>query len=335
MKKTPGLLFTLFVVLAAAYAFSPRHGVPLPATQMNLAQSLLLGGARTGQRVVAVGERGVIFASDDGGAQWHSVSSGTQATLTAACFADEHSPVGLAVGHDATIIRTEDSGRSWQTVWSAPDQLRPLLDVLFIDRQRAIAVGAYGAYLESTDAGRSFQERKITPGDRHLNALARLADGTLLIAGEAGTLLRSTDGGAHWQLLPAPYAGSFFGLQALADGAVLAYGMRGTLLRSADRGNHWTAVSVSGEGAQSSPARAHSALLASFADAQGRVIVVGPNDTILMSDNQGASFVRQDSGAGARLWTQALGLPTGSGVLLLGEGVAYRLPWTQQHQKSS
>ena len=215
MNRVIGLLFTLFVALAASFAFSARTGPPQPATVVNISNALLLDAKRAGQRLVAVGERGYVFVSDDNAASWRHIPSGSEATLTAVDFADAR--IGLAVGHDPLILRSDDGGLSWKKAFSAPDQLRPLLDVAFVSPTRAFAIGAYGAFFESTDAGLTWIERQIFEGDRHLNSLARLPDGTLLIAGEAGTLLRSLDGGAQWEALRSPYTGSYFGAQALGS----------------------------------------------------------------------------------------------------------------------
>ena len=89
----------------------------------------------------------------------------------------------------------------------------------------AAALGRRGPHLA---------DRETPAGDRHLNAI--VGDGNLLVAGESGTLLRSTDNGATWDKLPSPYAGSLFGALMLANGDWVAYGMRGNVVRSTDRG---------------------------------------------------------------------------------------------------
>jgi photosystem II stability/assembly factor-like uncharacterized protein len=312
MNKSIGLLFAVFVALSVSYAFSARQGPPLPATEITINNALLLDAQRAGGRLLAVGERGYIFASDDEAASWQLMPSGVSSTLTALAFVDER--LGLAVGHDATILRSADGGRNWQLVFSAPDQLRPLLDVAFIDATRAVAVGAYGAYFESQDGGLNWSERQIVDGDRHYNAIARLADGTLLIAGEAGTLLRSVDEGSNWETLPPAYAGSYFGIQPLAQGGVLVFGMRGTLLRSDDRGDTWQTVPGGGD----------SSLFGGTSTTDGQIVLVGQNGLVLASRDGGASFVRQPV-AGSTLWTAASALSQAGAAMIFGEGAFTRV----------
>ncbi len=310
MNKSIGLIFAVFVALAVSYAFSARHGQSLPATEITLNNALLLDMQRAGQRLVAVGERGYIFVSENEGAAWRRVQSGIESTLNAVAFSDL---VGIAVGHDAAILRSEDGGLTWKAVFSAPDQLRPLLDVAFVSPQHVLAVGAYGAFFESADGGLNWTERQIVDGDRHFNAVARLADGTLMIAGEAGTLLRSSDVGANWEVLPPVYAGSYFGIQPLAQG-VLVYGMRGTVLRSDDRGDNWQTLASEGAGS----------LFGSTMTTDGSILLVGQNGSVLGSRDGGASFKRLPV-RGSRLWMAAVAAPVAGEAMIFGEGAFARI----------
>jgi photosystem II stability/assembly factor-like uncharacterized protein len=314
MNRIIGLLFTAFVVLAAGFAFSARPLPPMPATEIHIRNALLLDAQRGGQRLVTVGEHGYIFVSDDAGGKWRQVSTATDVTLTGVAFADAQ--IGLAVGHDAVILRSEDGGNSWKEVFRDSKQLRPLLRVMFADKQRAIAIGAYGAFYESMDGGLTWAERQITTEDRHFNALARLADGTLLLAGEAGTLLRSVDGGTHWEKLASPYAGSFFGLLPLAQGGVLAFGMRGNIFRSEDRGATWQAVVAGSD----------SALFGGLAS-DGLVVLVGQNGIVLVSRDDGRTFKRVSTKASRILSAVQRPQQQGGedGVLVFGEGGVARI----------
>lgn len=283
MTRVIGIVFTLLVIAAAAYAFSPRPLPNLPATQTTIQNLLMLDAQPAGKRFVSVGERGRIFVSDDEGQHWRAVASPAQATLTGLYFLDDKR--GWAVGHDAVILRTEDGGNTWQQVYSAPDEQRPLLDVWFADSRQGLALGAYAAFLQTSDGGKTWQPRKILDEDKHLNALARAADGALYIAGEAGTLLRSTDGGANWEPLASPYKGSFFGVLALKDGGVLAFGMRGNIFRSDDQGKTWKPVET---GSQAT-------LMGGRVLSDGAVMLVGQDGTLLLSRDHGRSFQQQKS----------------------------------------
>lgn len=214
------------------------EGVPTRAT--------LTAVAAAGDHVWAVGHDGTILFSADGGLAW---------TL------QRHDPwVGGANEFDADFD---------------PTQGAPLLDVIALDRQRVIAVGAYSLMLYTDDAGQTWT--RVDPNasvveddggeqmsdeddaveedrgwllsdddlvledeeDPHLNGIARLPDGGLIVVGERGSAFRSSDQGQTWERLRLPYDGSMFGVLALGPGHVLAFGLRGNLQESRDFGDTW------------------------------------------------------------------------------------------------
>lgn len=233
------------------------------------ASSVLLAAATAGQRTVAVGERGVLIVSDDGGAQWRQVALPTSVTLTAVRFADARH--GVAVGHGGTVLTSADGGDTWtrrldgqRLAQLALQQARargdaaairdaerlvaegadkPFLDVLVWDEKRFLAVGAFGIAFATADGGQSWtpwMDRVPNPKAMHLY-VARRAGNTVLLAGEQGLALRSTDDGASFQPLAIPYQGSWFTGEVLGQGIVLA-GLRGNVWRSVDGGQQWAQV---------------------------------------------------------------------------------------------
>ena len=288
MTKLIGFGFSLLVFVVAAYAFSPRHAPVFPSTGISVNSLLLLDAARVGKRIVAVGERGHIVLSDDGGANWRQVNSSTQSTLTALYFLDEKN--GWAVGHDSVILKSNDGGASWRQVHHAPDEQKPLLDVWFADELNGYAMGAYGLFMETSNGGIGWQQRKIFDGDTHINAFASV-EGKQFIAGEAGTLLRSDDAGKTWQALCSPYKGSFFGILPLSDNSLLAFGLRGNVFRSDDSGATWNAVESGTE----------ATLMGGLVSADGRVVLAGQGGVTLVSQDQGRSFHLRNHASGKAL----------------------------------
>lgn len=250
---------------------------------------LLLDAISTGQRIVAAGERGFILLSEDG-LRWHAASTIGTSTLTA--LARRGSQL-WAVGHDTTILKSTDSGTRWRRVHYAPEAQNPLLDIEFVDDQLGFAVGAYGTFLETHDAGEHWRARKISGEDLHYNAIAVLNNHTLLIAGEAGNLLRSTDRGQNWQTLASPYGGSWFGIVALDAKTALLFGLRGKLFRTDDAGEHWIAL----------PAITTAALMGGRVLTDGRVVVVGNDGVILVSTDRARTFSTYHRSGNAALAT--------------------------------
>ena len=73
--------------------------------------SLLLDVANTGERLVAVGDRGHVLYSNDQGQSWQQAKVPTRQMLTSLFFVDAQH--GWVVGHDAQILATTDGGLTW------------------------------------------------------------------------------------------------------------------------------------------------------------------------------------------------------------------------------
>lgn len=242
-------------------------------------QSTLLGVALAGQRLVAVGERGVVLLSDDNGASWHQAHTPVSVTLTVVRFID--ATRGWAAGHNGVLLQTVDGGTSWQRVLDGrevvalyqqraeklasrygendehvrrarrqAEQLttdgpdKPWLDMNIDAAGRLWLVGAYGVVLHSRDGSvwEPWSAKLDNPKDLHLYAIKSQGD-EVFIAGEQGLLLRSTDSGQSFQRLASPYKGSLFVLE-LHDNEIIVGGLRGFAFRSADHGSHFEPITL-------------------------------------------------------------------------------------------
>lgn len=213
---------------APAVSEKPRAAMIAPLA----ARSTLLGVAQAGGTLVTVGDRGHILTSADG-KEWRQVAAPADVMLNRVRFRNDKD--GFAVGHDATILATHDGGANW-SVQHFDSQSRPLYDVLFIDEQHVAAFGGYGTWLDSSDGGARWTPRDFPIGalGQHFSAAATLADGSLLVAGEKGLLMRSKDKGANWEMLDSPYTGSFFGAVPYGAAGVVVFGLRGNVYVAAD-----------------------------------------------------------------------------------------------------
>jgi photosystem II stability/assembly factor-like uncharacterized protein len=239
----------------------------------------LMGLARAGDRLVAVGDYGVVLLSDDAGATWRQAREvHTRDTLTAAAFVDARH--GFAVGHGGTVLRTQDGGETWTLAFAAGSDVA-LLSVAFADAQNGRAVGAFGYAIGTRDGGVTWQRIGMGEGDdrdRHLNAVfGRGSD--VYIAAEGGTVFHAS-GGESFVPSRLPYNGSMWGGLVLRDGSVLVFGMRGHAFRSTDRGVTWTEVATGTE----------QSFAAGIERADGQVVLVGLSGAIATSRDGGRSF---------------------------------------------
>ena len=221
-----------------------------PASEQVLS-SLMLDVERAGEsgRLVAVGDRGYVLWSDDMGKQWQQARVPEEVMLTSVHFPVEKT--GYAVGHDASIFKTVDGGQTWVSVYRDKEAEIPLLDVFFISQNVGFVMGAYGYFMKTGDGGKTWNDwagKAENEEELHLNAMTRLDNGTLVIAGEAGLLMRSVNNGEFWEKLDAPYEGSFFGVQSLAqNSAAVAFGLRGNAYVTHDSGLSWKALETGTE----------------------------------------------------------------------------------------
>lgn len=233
-------------------------------------RAVLLGAALAGPRIVAVGERGIILCSDDGGAHWKQSKSPVSVTLTSVRFAN--AKTGWAAGHGGTILSTQDGGKTWvrqldgvkaaglvlaqataqgneraikdaqRLVADGAD--KPFLDLHFFDDRHGLAVGAYNLAFSTRDGGLTWVPLTgllDNPQAMHLYAV-RARGTTVVIAGEQGLVLLSGDGGASFRRIETPYAGTFFTAELSHDGAIWLGGLRGNIWRSTDAGGSWQAM---------------------------------------------------------------------------------------------
>jgi photosystem II stability/assembly factor-like uncharacterized protein len=260
-----GLGVVLLIVTSPAAQI--KDSLDDPAIQIkDPARAVLLSIAKAGNRLVAVGERGIVITSDDGGKNWKQAVVPSSDSITAVKFVSP--TVGWAAGHSGLVLHTEDGGQTWtrqldgrmaaqlasdavkvrfqgkttpeaiaqlqnaeRMVQEGPD--KPFLDLYFEDAQKGIVVGAYGMIVCTKDGGKtwtSWMDRLDNPEGHHLYAVAEFGN-NIYIAGEQGLIFQSSDSGKHFKKIASPYAGTFFSLAITPNGEVILTGMKGTILR--------------------------------------------------------------------------------------------------------
>lgn len=230
------------------------------------ARAVLMGIARAGDGLVAVGENGVILLSRDG-RQWRQGDAPVSVSLTSVHFVS--ATHGWAVGHSGVVLGTTDGGQTWRRLLDGrqiaglpveaaaaadsraddppaptPSAGDPLLDVLFLNEREGFVVGAFGLMLHTEDGGDHWQRvsgRLPNPDGNHLYGLRRAGD-RLVVVGERGAVYVSGDEGRHFRAAKTPYEGSFFGVAGQADGTMVAYGLQGRAFVSADQGANWREI---------------------------------------------------------------------------------------------
>lgn len=274
-----GSLCALLISSPDLAASTFRDPLDTPAElRTNPAQRALMAVALAGERLVAVGPRGLIVVSDDRGKSWTQAKVPVQSDLLAV-----HFPVplqGWAVGHEGVVLHSADGGSTWvkqldgrsaleafkahyartapgPAVEAAAAQLDqnyragpalPWLDVWFEDANTGYAVGSFGMLMATCDGGKTWEPwlERIDNGEYlNLNAIRGIG-GELYIVGERGRIYRFDRAAGRFAAIDTGYNGSFFGI-AGEGRALIAFGLRGVVYRSDDRGATWRALPTASE----------------------------------------------------------------------------------------
>ncbi len=197
--------------------------------------------ARSGKLAWAVGPRGAVGRTTDGGHTWQGSNLLPRETFGANIAVAEDLRHGILTTYtEGMILFTDDGGQSWHP--TANPLAAPLTDSAISWNGRfALAVGEYGAVLASNDGGRSWIPR--SRGHAAITDIA-LQPGSKTAWAIAGAyLLKSADGGATWapqQGAHSPAAHSEFrSIQVSADGQRLWVASRDDVFRSEDGGESW------------------------------------------------------------------------------------------------
>lgn len=278
-KKNPAywrgfVTFTLIVFLLCRFdgvMAAVVEAINRPAIVSSLgSHSVLLDVAYAGKNLVAVGERGTILISADGGDAWRQIASPVSVTLTGVRFIDDSK--GYIIGHGGSVLSTENGGEDWTLqldgslladdllaqavknndpqairrahllVADGPD--KPFLDILLLGAKHLIVVGAYGFVFESKDGGQtwnSWMDRIDNPFGLHLYSIRKQGN-RILIAGEQGFVALSMDDGQSFETIETPYEGSFFTAQLLGDSDIVLAGLRGNSFISHNDGGDWKKI---------------------------------------------------------------------------------------------
>jgi photosystem II stability/assembly factor-like uncharacterized protein len=199
----------------------------------------------TPDRGWAVGHDAVILHSSDGGESWHKQLDGWQTgAISLAAAQEAMAQLEAQTNPDMMELDAADMALAEAEREQEVGPNRPFMDVWFRDEHHGIAIGAFNYYFVTEDGGRSWQDRSLSlpnPEALHLYSIHAIDTDTLLIAGEFGLVLRSSDSGDSWQALDLGYEGTLFAASGMNGHAWVA-GLRGNAFYSADAGDSWRHV---------------------------------------------------------------------------------------------
>jgi photosystem II stability/assembly factor-like uncharacterized protein len=241
----------LWIFIVSSFALLAPQGISA-ATSL---KDNVYGVAALGpESAVVVGTFGSIMTTADGGKTWERHDSGTTDPIFSVEMADAQS--GWAVGASGLILHTTDGGKTWTRQQSPLKEPRHLFKVEAIDPKTAWAVGDWGAIVSTTDGGATWQDRSlgtltVKTEESPDRSTTVLTDDVILndvqfpdarhgyVAGEFGTLLATSDGGATWERRDLGTDQTIYGLTFATAERGWLVGIDGMVMRTTDGGKTW------------------------------------------------------------------------------------------------
>lgn len=134
--------------------------------------------------------------------------------------------------------------------WGHPSpQGNIVYNMAFADANNGWAVTGCGQVLETSDGGQNWElTMGPDPDNIDLYDIVISGQGTLIVSGDSGRIMRSTDTGVSFQTQAFQGAGRLFDLCLIPGGGISAAGQNGVVLVSFDDGITWTDKGPGGTG---------------------------------------------------------------------------------------
>ena len=269
----------------------------------NPSKSTLIDVTRAGERLVAVGERGIVIYSDDNGSNWTQARVPVRVTLTAVTF--PHPDNGWVVGHDSIVLHSSDKGESWQKVMDGCkiNQMMVAAMKVIVEQKRQqfeLADASKKSELQYVveDAEfnlKGFMQTEDEGPTKPLLDVLFFNQQEGLIVGAFGIILSTNDGGRSWS--PSldrieNQNGYHFYALARTQEALFLFGEAGIMFRSQDNGEHWQTLETVYEGS----------FFGALGDFEGDCVVAcGLRGNMVSSCDAGQTWQHQQIGPQASL----------------------------------
>lgn len=179
------------------------------------------------RRGLVVGAYNLALATEDGGAHWQPISARLPNPRSLHLYGvARQGETELLAGEQGLLMRSNDGGSHFEPL--ASPYRGSWFGVQALQRGELLLHGLRGSVQLSRDQGSSWQPLDTGLGVS-ITAVAERADGSLLIASQAGELLQRAPGAASLQRWPAPPLPPLAALAALPEGGAVVAGLRGVM----------------------------------------------------------------------------------------------------------
>ena len=198
----------------------------------------------------AVGSRGAVLSTIDGGRTWKTKSSPIEDTIRDIYFTDyqngvivcERSIYDIQTNDEprAYLLKTMDGGEHWKKVTIRGGTIDArLMRTIFTPDGRGWAFGEGGAMFVTRDAGSSWS--RFQAPTRYLLLGGAIINESGWLVGAGSTILQTSDGGETWHhgRFAAPVNVRFNATSFLNDRIGWAVGSNGAIFRTINGGRSW------------------------------------------------------------------------------------------------
>ncbi|TAK67375.1 MAG: T9SS type A sorting domain-containing protein [Bacteroidetes bacterium] len=201
-----------------------------PSVKKLYAVKLRPGGGGT-----AVGPKGALLSTTDGGKNWTLNSSFPKLSFNDVDFSDSLN--GWIVGEKGIILKTTDGGTTWTQVVSTIKAA--LYTVNAFDNSNVLAAGKSGLMYKTTDGGISWTT-VTTSVKNNIEDIEFVNATTGWAVGTKGCILKTTDGGSTFVTQLSGTKNDIKGISFLDSTTAWAVGNKGTMIKTTDGGLNWT-----------------------------------------------------------------------------------------------
>lgn len=272
-------------------------------------QMAALAITRAGERLVSVGEAGVVLLSDDNGMSWRQADVPVALSLTAVQFLDHRT--GYATGHMGVVLKSTDGGEHWTRLM---DGMRAAgLTLQHAESVRAaLPADADADLVKRAERAIRNAEQLVSDGpDKPFLGLHFSDAEHGFVFGAYNLILHTSDGGRSWtswaDRVANPRGLHLYGMAAAAGRLFLA-GEQGLLLRADAAGEQFEPIDSPYKGSYFG-----------IEAADGVIVAYGLRGNVFRSSDGGDSWHKVESGVTASI-SGAARLPGGGLVLLSQRG---------------
>lgn len=330
------LLVCRFAFLFLTLTTFAAHGETWTSISSSTTEKLQAVTMATNKVGLAVGSRGTLLKTTNGGLLWKQerFNGSFSHTFNAVCMPDTES-VAMAVGENGQAMYQFHSMATWSAFTPVADTLYGVCSrvdtiLTFVSVGTNGFIGQYQWHVSTWQVGGGGGKGDPPPHDTSvlvtetkvlsvhtsasLRAVAFSPEQKGYIVGDSGIVLTSTNKGTTWARQSVGGNISLRAVAVISSDKIIAVGLDGAMWQTTNKGTSWQSIA---------PAGLHTNLnTISFIDAQNGV-VAGDDGLVLQTTDQGATWVRVGVNSfAALLGVSCMQTPDGPNRVAVGEGGA-------------